>query len=253
MPEVFPRLGWASVLDDATLSANPTDFAAESAVVNIRDGRAWSFWQPLPAGPVELIADLPGPRTTTYAALAGHDAAGAITVEIWTGTAWQTVATTTADGSGAVRYLTWPPAVTTRLRFRFDHLSFLSTLLAGEDLILPEGLAPGWSDPDLAQRPKLNAEISRGGVWLGARVEFWDATLTLNLKRLTPGWVRTYWRPFQRACATRPFVLHWHQTDWPDSACLCTNADFGESAFSTNGFIDVSVSFTAELGRRGTP
>ena len=252
MPEVFPRLGWASVLDDATLTATPADSAAESAVANLRDGRAWSFWRPLPAGPVELIADLPSPRTVTYAALTGHDAQGAITVEVWNGS-WQVVASTMADGSGSVRYLTWPPIVTSRLRVRFDHLSFLSTLLAGEDLILPAGLAPGWTDPDLAQRPKLTTDTSRGGVWLGSRVEFWDATLSLSLKRLDPAWVRTYWRPFQRSCATRPFFLHWHQTDWPDSACLCSNADFGDSSFSATGLIDVSVSFTAEIGRRGQP
>lgn len=241
------------MLDAAVLTAVPADASAESTVLNVRDGKPWSFWRPLPAGPAEIVADLAAPSRTTYAALAGHDASGTIAVDAWTGSNWIQVATATSSGDGAVRYLTWPPIVTTRLRFCFAAISYLSLLYAGEDLILPEGLAPGWTDPDLAQRPKLNAEISRGGVWLGARVEYWDATLSLSLKRLDPAWVRAYWRPFQRTCATRPFFLHWHETDWPDSACLCTNADFGESSFSAVGSIDVSVSFTAETGRRSQP
>ncbi len=237
------------MLDSATLTASPATVGTDGAATNCRDWRPWSFWLPTGSAPWELTADLGGAKVVNCAAFYGHDLLNTVGVDRWDGAAWVEVATTEAAGDHRVIYLTWSDVATTKLRFRFDQLSYLAILYAGQDVILPEGVAPGWSDPILAQRAKTNVEMSRGGIWLGTAVEYWDAELTLALKNVDQAWVTTYWSPFVTACSVRPFFMHWHQTDWPNSAILCTQAKFGESPFSQIGFIDVSATFTADTGR----
>jgi hypothetical protein len=237
------------VIDNATLTASPATTGTDGAVTNVKDWKPWSFWLPTGSAPWTLEANLGGTYTVNSVAIYGHDCDDTVGVDQWNGAAWVEVVTTEADGSGDTLYLTFDAVSTTKLRFRFDQLTYLAILYAGEDVRLPEGLAPGWSDPVLAQRAKLEHEVSRGAVHLGSRVDFFDASLTLTLKEVEATWVRDEWLPFLRVCSSRPFFLQWHETDWPNSAILCTSPDFGNSAFSQVGFCDVSVGFSADRGR----
>jgi hypothetical protein len=253
VPEIFPRIAWQSVIDAATLTATPSTTGTDGAVTNCQDWKPWSFWRPTGSAPWVLEADLGGTFAVNCAAFYGHDLDDTVGVDYWTGAAWVEVATTEADGGGDAIYLTWSSVSTTKLRFRFDQLTYLAILYAGTDLQLPEGLAPGWSDPTMAQRAQTTQQVSRGGVWLGNTVEYWAAQLTLSLKSVEPDWLRDYWIPFLRECTTRPFFLHWNSTDWPDSACLCSNCEFGDTPFGQFKFTDVQVTFQAETGRRTYP
>lgn len=255
VPETKPRIAYDSVLAAATLTASPATTEDDGAVTNCRDWLPWSFWRPTGSAPWTLEADLGGTFTVNAAAFAGHDLDDTVGVDRWNGAAWVEVATTEAIGDGSVIYLTWTAVATTKLRFRFDSLSFLAILWAGQDFTLPEGLAPGWSDPVLAQRAKTTHEASRYQVWLGTVVETWDARLTLSIKDVEPSWVRATWLPFLRACSVRPFFLHWYEDAYPNSACLCTQAEFGGTDFSGIGFCSASVSFNVDTGydRRNAP
>lgn len=250
-----PRIAWDNQLTAATWTLSPVESGNADPIGNAADVRPWTFWIPQNSSPV-AIADFGSSKTVTAFCLAGHDASGTIGFDTWNGAAWVQFGTATATGDGSTIYVTGTAVSTAKVRFRFPAtFTFLAYAFAGEDLICPEGLAPGWSDPVLAQRAKTTPEMSRGGVWLGTAVELWNAQLTLSLKAVTTAWAQTYWQPFLRACSTKPFFLTWNEDEFPNSGCLCTDADFGGSAFAQRGFVDVEVSFNADTGldRRLTP
>lgn len=255
MPEYTPRIAHQSQIPTATLTASPATTEADGPTANLKDWLPWTFWRPTGTGPFVLTAVFTASASITTAALAGHDASGSVTVETWNGSAWVAWLSATAAGDGRVLYLTGEARTTDRVRVTVNTLTHLAVLFVGADLILPTGVAPGWTDPDLAQRATLRTERSRGGVWLGAAVDLWQAKLDLSIKNVDQYWVRDTWRPFLRQCSTQPFLLSWFEAEWPTSGCLCTEADFGSTAFSARGFCDVSVSFDADTGldRRATP
>lgn len=252
---VYPRIAWNSVLDAADINT-VSDAETDGAVEQVADWRSYTFWRPTPAGDAHVITcDLDGEQVVDAWAMAGNDADGLVGMDTWDGAAWVVFAEKIANGDGSVVYLKGAALSTTKLRFRFASVSFVSLLWAGVDMVLPEGLRDGWSDPLLALRAVLNPEMSRDGIHLGTSVEQWTANLTMNIKSVEATWARDYWTPFIRACSTRPFFLHWNPVDWPASACLCTKAKFGSAAFSANGFVDLDVSFDIDTGfdRRQTP
>lgn len=251
---ITPRIAWDSVLDDATLdsvSSNETDGAIE----HVGDWTPWTFWRPTGGGPHIITAELEGTPTITGWAMAGHDANGLIGMDTWDGSGWVLFAEVVHAGDGSTVYLVGDPVATTKLRFRFTEISFLAVLWAGSDMILPEGVGPGWTDPQLALRATLNPEVSREGVYLGSAVMQWNASQNLEIAHVEAAWARDYWLPFLRTCSTQPFFLHWNRVDWPSSSCLCTKASFGTAAFSSRDFVSLAVSFDVDPGldRRMTP
>jgi hypothetical protein len=253
VPEILPRILYQNLLVGATLTASPSSTEADGPVATCREWKPWTFWRPTGSAPWTLEVDFGSAKDTNAAALYGHDCDDTVAVDRWDGAAWVEVATTEADGAGDCIWLSWDEVSTSKLRFRFDDLSHLAILCAGLAIELPEGIPGGWSDPDLAQRAQLEHQVSRGGVWLGNVVERWEAQLSLALKNVAQEWVRDTWRPFLRTCSAQPFFLHWDADEWPNSACLCTSAEFGDTAFSQRQLIDLSVSFQAETGRRAYP
>ncbi len=250
----LPRIAWDSVLTDATLeslSATESDGAVEQAA----DWLPWTFWRPTDAGSTTIIATLDGEQTVNGWAIAGHDADGLVGMDTWDGSDWVLHSEVIAAADGAVIYLNGDPISTTKLRFRFTTITFLAVLWAGEDVELPEGIGPGWTDPLLALRADLNPEVTREGIWLGSAVEKWNATLSLDLKNVEVEWARDNWLPFIRQCSTQPFFLHWNKVDFPNSACFCTKLQFGDASFSQKGFVNLNVAFDADPGfdRRITP
>ncbi len=251
---ITPRIAWNSVLTAATLSSDDSveaDGIPEQAV----DWLPWTFWRPIGAGPHSIVAQLDDSYTINGWAIAGHDATGTVSMDTWNGSTWELHSEVVSAGDGSVIYLIGDAIATTKLRFRFAEISFLAVMWAGRDMVLPEGIAGGWTDPLLALRADVKPEVSRGGIWLGAAVEKWDAQLSLDVKNVEAEWARDEWLPFLRRCSVQPFFLHWHNVDWPTSACLCTAAQFGSTAFSQKGFVDLSLSFMADPGmdRRITP
>ncbi len=249
-----PRIAWDSVLRDSSLTSDDS-VEADGIPEHAIDWTPWTFWRPIGGGAHAIVADLGGVKTVTGWAIAGHDATGIVGMDTWDGSGWVLHSEIVSPANGQVIYLTGEAVATTKLRFRFGGISFLAVLWAGEDMVLPEGIGAGWTDPLMALRATVSPEISRGGIWLGTMVEKWDAQLSLDLKNVEATWARDNWIPFLRRCSTQPFFLHWNTVDWPTSACFCTAAQFGSTAFSQNGFVDLNVSFMADPGfdRRDTP
>lgn len=242
-----PRIAWDSLLGLATLTSSAPS-APGGGVANLRDGRPWSYWRPQGGGPVSFQAEFPTPSAVSAWAVAGHDALGVVTLETWNGAAWVLHSQATALGDGAVLYGLGPTVLTTRIRWTAPTLTSLAIAWVGVDLVLPGGIASGWTDPVLALRPTLSQEISRGGIWLGNAVESWRARLTLTVTNVEIAWARAYWLPFLRRCATQPFFLHWNPVDAPASACLCTAAEFGDLAYAGRDLVGLSVTFDADPG-----
>lgn len=244
----LPRIAWNSVLPAATLTATPSTHESDGIVGNCVNSAPWNFWRPTGSAPFKIVADLGGAKVVNAWAIAGHDADGSVLMETWNGSAWVTHSTAIAAGDGAVLYFVGSSISTTKLRFTFADISFLAILWAGQDMELPEGIGAGWSDPNYAQRAKLVAEKSRDGVFLGTAVEQWIAKLTLSLRNVEAAWVKDNWITFIRQNSARPFFLYWNSTDYPNSACLCTDVDFGETSFPSKDLIDLSVSFQVDTG-----
>ena len=249
-----PRIAWDSLLASATLTTAATN-AAGGPLTNVRDWRSWSFWRPTGGGPYTFTADFGSSKSVNSFAMAGHDASGTVTMETWNGSSWVAHSSAVAAGDGLVLYVVGSTVSTSKVRFTFPTLTYLSIAWVGLDVVLPEGVGPGWTDPPLALRAQKSQEISRGGQWLGTTVELWNARLSLNINSVELDWARTYWIPFLRRCETQPFFLHWNTVDAPNSACLCTAADFGDAAFASQGFVNLSVTFDANTGydRRISP
>lgn len=248
MAEVLPRIAYADVFTDATItsaSANETDGAVAQAI----DWTQYTFWRPTGAGPHVIEITLDSAQDVNCWCIAAHDAYGLIGMDTWNGSSYDIFSEETITAAdGLVRYYTGDSVNTDKLRFRFANITFLAHLYAGTDLELPEGLNAGWQDPDIGLQAKLTHEVSRDGVWLGSAIDHWSLSQSISLKNVLDTWVRDNWKPFKRQCVTQPFFLHWNKTAWPNSACLCTHAQFGGSAFSQNQFIDVSVTVDTDPG-----
>ncbi len=248
MAEVLPRIAYADVFTGATItSASSEDENGD--VAQVADWTQWTFWKPTGAGPHVIEITLASAQDVNCWAIAGHDASGLIGMDTWNGASYDLFSETTlASADGLVRYFTGDTVNTDKLRFRFASITFLAHLFAGEDIELPEGLGPGWQDPDIGLNPNLRHQSSRDKVWLGTVVDNWTLTQSISLRNVAQAWVRDTWKPFKRVCATQPFFLHWNQTAWPNSACLCTHAQFSGEPFSQPQFIDVGVSVQVDPG-----
>lgn len=251
---ITPRIAWDSVLDDATITSG-SSVSTDGEVDQVADWILYTFWLPTGGGTHYITCDLVGTPTVNSWAMAGHGASGLIGMDTWNGTTWVLHSEVVHAGDGSAVYLVGSAVATTKLRFRFATITHLSTLWAGTDMQLPEGVGNGWSDPVLAQRAETSPEVSRDGVYLGTSVERWMAKLSLDIKHVEATWCRDYWLPFLRTCSTQPFFLHWNNVEWPTSACLCTGNKFGGTQFSNNGFVDLNVTFDADPGtdQRLTP
>ena len=178
----LPRIAFAAIPSTAIItSLSSTEI--DGVLHNAFSWKPWNFWRPIGAGPHEIEINFITERDVNSWALAGHDASGLIGCDYWDGANWILFNEyTIVEADGRVRYHHRTSVQTSRLRFRFEAITFVSILWAGVDLELPEGLTAGWEDPDIGLRAKLTHETSRDGVWLGTSVEQWIQQRSISLK-----------------------------------------------------------------------
>lgn len=237
----FPRIAHEDSLATATLTASSE--APGFEVENVADWMPHSRWKPDSGTAWTIEAEWTSSRTITAWACYGHnlgDESGSIHLEYWNGSSWVDFDAGQSPGGTEVIYVVGAAAVTTtKVRWSISAASAaveIGVLWAGQDLVLPIGLAPGWAPPHLAQMQTTRETISREGQFLGTSVDFTQAELSFTLTEAEESWVRSYWWPFKLACQTRPFFLHWNTATDPTYPAFCFGARFDSLAYSAHGY-----------------
>ena len=116
-----------------------------------------------------------------------------------------------------------------------------AVIYLGKCLVLQRRTYVGHTPITMGRDSKFSTNISESGQFLGRVVKSESLNTALNLKNLTPEWYRTYFDPFAKSAATRPFFWAWRPVDYPLEVGYCwTTDDIVPKNQSANGMMETS-------------
>ena len=200
---------YRNVLSEGTLSASTT--GTGGAVGNLLGPQTSDFWGPT-ALPATVAVALSAPVMCNCAAIIGHTlgAAGATAIIEYDDAGWQTAATITPTTDRDILLL-FPDETSDDWRIRFTGASAALTVslaLIGPRLILPLGLAAGYTP--ITQAPNIDAmpSLTMGGQFQGARHKKRGYGTQVPLAPQERAWVDGAGAEFiQHYNEVRPFVF----------------------------------------------
>ncbi|MBT9175484.1 MAG: hypothetical protein DDT22_01163 [candidate division WS2 bacterium] len=233
-----------------------TSTAAGSSVLNIRDGRTYTFWQAATAGTNFITVDCGIPRITDCLAVIGHNlrAAGAIiSVESSVDNiTWTTrIAGFTPPSNRAFLRTFFPPVTERHWRIRIVTAAVppvLAVVYLGHRITFP--FPP--DAPFIPCREFVEAETSIGktGHILGSVIRYKPIQIFARFSNLTRTWIAENFMFFWNTHASnlRPFFWAWDITAFPDMVFYVTiNKETSfEMPMSVLSFID-----SIELNMKG--
>lgn len=248
----LPRLAFENLLVDPDVVAVTVDGELPERPKEFAfDWKPWRRWQSPNDGAQFLEVEFASPKAWDCFVVHGHnlgEAGGTIALQYHDGAGWVTWASAAPAERETIGSV-GPEQSAARVRFLATSTpaSSFAALFVGKALVPPVGLQPGFADPLLAERATLRHATSRGGLHLGTTVEFRDAKLRLQFADVDDAWAREHWRPFRRHAESLPFFLFWNSVEVPESAAFCSQAEFGDAAYSRPGFVNLSLSCKADL------
>ncbi len=252
-----PRVLYANLMRDgaptsvtATSEPDPTFFPYQNAY----DWKQFTAWK-CAEGTHYLTAVFPSAKTVNAYGIYATNLAeigGSIQLQYWNGAAWTDYRTAEAPNDTTPIYRSHNTVTANQWRWKVTvpagEEALLSVLTFGEEFEFQRGCYVGFSPPKLARDTTLTTNISQGGAFLGRSILRNGSTFAFDLDRLTPGWVRDTWYPFQVHAEQEPFFLLWNKQDYPGEAAYCwAAADIPGPSNSHPSFMRASMRVDARV------
>jgi hypothetical protein len=210
-PSPLPRIGADNLLRRGTITASG-GIGAHAC-----DYRLDRAWQP-GAGTQTLTVVLASAAPCDYFFLALHnlgtdDAAGSVSVQRWTGSAWLTVLAALSPADGGAIWRSFDGGSSAQWRITLvtaaGKVPSIACLSIGQALVLEEGILPGWSPPALATGGETIDSLSEDGYLIGRTLRQRPAETVLALPPVSDAWVRAHWQPVRQRLIRQPWALAW--------------------------------------------
>jgi len=107
---------------------------------------------------------------------------------------------------------------------------------------LERGMESGFAPPTLARDHKYYTSVSEGGVFLGRSIRRITYSTKIDLKKVTPGWVRTTWTDFLDHAELYPFFFSWDTENHSDEAVFAwVNKKIAKPKYTDTIYMGVSL------------
>lgn len=248
MPAMF---GFNNLLNKGTVTASTeaTGYAKENAY----DWNTYDYWQPT-AVPAYLTVDMSVATTCDYFALAAHDLfsnSASIQLQYSSDNFALDIndafaAITPTDNSPIFQSFTSQSARYWRVVLT-GGISSLGFVLFGDRLDSPVNVRDPFELVPFSRDSKVTTNVSEGGQFLGRAVVRDGANGSLEMDLLTPAWIRSNWDTFAAHIETKPFILQWDNTNYPDETVLAwLTGSVPTPEYSRPQFLTVELKFKAQ-------
>lgn len=246
----FPKFLYDNRFKDAAPAASST--AVGFDVLNLRDWRSFSFWQPT-AMPATVTVDCGVAKAADYALLHGHNLGSlGITAEVRASTdnfaASNDLIATTSPANDKPKLLTFASVSYRYWRWNFTGATVPKIAIAviGAALTLPRRLKKGF-DP-LGRKLKASTNRSEAGHALGRVIEYEEWNEKLRFDNLTWTWHRSNFVPaWETHLRSEPFAFAWDHIDHPDETYMVMAKDAFKSPHRDGEYLDLDLDLTGRL------
>lgn len=243
-----PRIYYDNRLDDGAIVATPA--ATGTAADNLADWRPYTWYTPASL-PATVTVDCGAARAADYAAVYGHTlfSAGA-GIEVRASTdnfvgSDVLIASSVPTSNGplllhfaSVSYRYW--------RLRITGAAVMPSLAIaaiGRLMELPGFLGLGFDPTARSVQARSNANMA--GQPLGKIIEYTQQKRTINLRMVTPAWIRSTFLPAWREhLRSAPFLFAWNAVADPTNVVLAVAEDELRTPHSPGGLADLSFDIT---------
>jgi len=180
-------------------------------------------WQ-ADALPATWQTDLGGAQTVDYCCIAGHTLGTngcTIKVQYWDGAAWVDMTAATAIADDMPIYCIFAPISAQIWRLNITAGTDEPTIAVirfGASMQMQRAIYGGHTPIDMARQTILRSNYSETGEFLGRTKQRTQLASAFAWAHLTAAWVRTNWKPFQKAIETEPFFIAWRPADFSEVA-----------------------------------
>lgn len=224
-----PLIGYRSLATITSIAASTE--ADTDPATNLANPSTYLRWTATQFAADELLTvSTPGGADIDYVAIAGHNfgtLGATISIE-----AADTLSMGDPDFDEVI--VSAIPAHDGPLMFRFASRNLLAirvrieyptsadaparaaVLYVGEALTLQRRLYVGHAPMPMARVSEIANGRSESGQFLGRIVLATKVATTVEIKNLTPDWVREHFNPFLKAAIDAPFFFAWRPADYPD-------------------------------------
>lgn len=213
-----PLIGYDNKVTESNIAA--TDSASGYPVTNLGNVSTAEEWRANSTGVKYLTCTMSG-ESVDYVGVAKHNfgSAGiAVSVETYDGSVWTEVceAVFLPDDAPVIFRFDEDAPVGVRLKLAAGSSAPRCAIMyVGLLLKLQRNLYVGHTPINLASDPTVITGMSEEANFLGRVTTGRSAGTTIALQNLTPGWYRTYMKPFLRAAETTPFFFAWRPQGYP--------------------------------------
>ena len=244
-PLTHARIGYKTICtrDNVVASSQAAGFEAADAV-NIFTNE---YWQPnvLPA----TWTCTPATGTDSdYIGIAAHTLGSngcTVGIEYTTdGTTWTELFSFAPEDNQAIM-LIYEPVTAMAWRLTVSGgtgIPRLGVIYIGESLAMQRPIYGGHAPITLQLKTILTNQMSEAGQFMARSIVRQGVGTSYSWSNLTAGWVRQYWRPFQKAARSVPFFIAWRPISFPDeTAFVWTLSDISPSNSGMKNFMSISM------------
>lgn len=213
---------YRNVLAEGALSASSQ--TADGFAANALGPQTYDFWKPA-AAPAWLRGVLAAPVECDSAAIIAHtlgSAGATVGVEYWDGGAWHVAISVSPDDDRDLLLL-FSAAEAQEWRIVVNGaVTSIGVAMIGPRLLIPWGVVPDYTPINLALSIDLAPNITRGGQFLGNRIQRVGAGTSIQLAPQERDWIEGAARPFiAHYNAGKPFVWASCPEVLPDDMAYC--------------------------------
>lgn len=185
----------------------------------------FDFWQPA-TDPGSLTATFAVATSAEALAVTGHNlgtALGTLTLRLWDGAEYITVAAVTPT-TNAPFVILFPAVATTQWHVVLSGstTAYVSSLVLGTRLVIPGYVAAPYVPSWAARKVEILGGVSRGGQFLGQRVQRLGAEFEVGFTPFEREWVSDTARAFMAHYNDgRPFVFASGPDEFPEDVAYC--------------------------------
>lgn len=250
VPNKKGRIGYDNLFTTTgvtvTASSEVVNFEKENAI----DWKPYDWWKQSALGTDWIRASFVSAKSADYMAISGHnlhEVGGSVRLQYATdgGTVWSYATTAVAPTTGKTIFVDFTSVSAADWRIEVittTGQSLIGVASIGSMMELERGMEIGFAPPTLARDHKYYTSISEGGVFLGKSLRRITYSTQIDLKKVTPDWVRATWTDFLDHAQTLPFFFSWDIENHSDEAVFAwVNKKIPKPKYSDTIYMSLSL------------
>jgi hypothetical protein len=247
-----PRIGYHSLIPESvlTVSSAETDNPKEL----LENYFTYDAWQATGAGAQWVEIRTTNIESVDYIGIAAHNLATAgasFVTQYWDGAAWQDAHAQFLPQFNSPLIYEFLPVVSNRFRFYIINSTspvYIGVLFIGRIMHLERGVYVGHQVATYNRSDRILNSESEGGQFLGRSTISEGGQTNIDLKHLSPAWLRSDWVPFQDHARLKPFFFSWLPQLYPYEVIYGWSTSTPVPTVAGHNFYSVSIGMQGLIG-----